>query len=328
MTNILILSAGRRVELVQAFQRTLQERLPGSKVVAADAQRLAPALYRADEAVILPRLTASTYLDELRKTIVAFDIQIVIPTIDPELPLLATHRQEIETRTGARVVIAEPWVTRICNDKILTQKHICANGLLAPFTYDFKTDVADKDFPVVVKPRAGSSSVGVHIAYSREELNYFTPRTKEPMVQHLVRGDEYTVDCFCDFNGNVVTVVPRLRIATRAGEILKGRIVKDRDIIMAVKSLLQCLPIPGHSTVQCFKTERGVEFIEVNPRFGGGAPMSIAAGADSCSNLLRLVQGERLSYHDDYEDGLTFLRYDQAVMVRDETTWEVHGAAY
>lgn len=303
--------------MVQAFQKALLKHASGSKVVAGDAQGLAPALYHADDAVLLPRVSDPSYLDSLCSAIKDHQISLVVPTIDPELPVLAALRSEIESRTGARVMVAEPWVTRICDDKILTQDHVSENGLMAPMLYAQPEDIRDKDFPVIIKPKAGSSSIGVHVVNTRDELDYLLPRTAEPMIQRLIVGDEHTVDCFSDFEGNVVTVVPRLRIATRGGEILKGRIVKDPEIIAAVKSLLATLPMPGHSTVQCFKTDRGVEFIEVNPRFGGGAPMSIAAGADSCSHLVRILQGERLSYNEDYEDGVTFMRFDQAVMVRD-----------
>ena len=317
MINVLVLSAGRRVELIQAFQKALKAHALGSKLVAGDAQGLAPALYHADVSVLLPTVHDDEYLAGLCRVILDHDISLVVPTIDPELPVLAAHRREIEERTGAVVMVAEPWVTEICNDKVLTHRHVTENGLLAPGLLNADQELEDSDFPLIVKPRAGSSSIGVNTVASASELDFVLPRTTDPMVQELVTGNEYTVDCFCDFEGSVITVVPRLRIATRGGEIQKGRVVKDNEIIDAVKQLLGSLPMPGHSTIQCFKTDRGVEIIEVNPRFGGGAPMSIAAGADSCSGLVRLLQGERLTYNEDYEDGLTFLRFDQAVMLRD-----------
>ena len=73
----------------------------------------------------------------------------------------------------------------------------------------------------------------------------------------------------------------------------------------------------GHITVQCMKTRRGIEYIEINPRFGGGAPMSIMAGADSCENLYRLLCGEKLSYRDDYRANVTFLRFDSSIMLNE-----------
>lgn len=132
-----------------------------------------------------------------------------------------------------------------------------------------------------------------------------------------MEGKEFTVDTFLDFNSNIITIVPRLRIATRSGEISKGRIVKDREIVAEVKRLLTVLKPIGHITVQCMKTKRGIEFIEINPRFGGGAPMSIKAGADSCENLYKLLMGERLHYNEDYRDNLLFLRFDSSICLNE-----------
>ena len=135
------------------------------------------------------------------------------------------------------------------------------------------------------------------------------------MVQECMSGEEYTVDVFLDFDSNIITAVPRQRIAMRSGEIAKGRIVRDKEIVRDVERVMHALKPIGQITVQCMKTERGIEYIEINPRFGGGAPMSIAAGADSCENLYRLLQGEKLEYRDDYRDGATFLRFDASIEV-------------
>lgn len=315
MSNILVLSAGRRVELVQLFRRALRMRLPDAKVIAADAQSLAPALYFADERVRIPLVRDTNYLDDLCGVILENEVDLVIPTIDPELPILSRNREYIRERTGAHVMVADPWVVDIARDKLLTHFHLTGNGMLTPEVFDDLAVLSDDDFPVVVKPRNGSASIGVHVASTPEELSFYVERSEAPIIQKLVTGDEYSVDCFSDMAGNPVTIVPRLRMATRGGEIAKGRVVRDRWIIDAVKSLLSSLPMRGPSTVQCFKTERGIEFIEVNPRFGGGAPMSIRAGADSCSNLLRMLEGETLEYNEDYEEGLTFLRYDYTIML-------------
>ena len=109
-----------------------------------------------------------------------------------------------------------------------------------------------------------------------------------------------------------------MRIATRSGEIAKGVIKKERSIIEEVRKLMDALKPVGHITVQCKKTRKGIEFIEINPRFGGGAPMSIMAGADSCENLYRLLLGEELQYNENYRENITFLRFDQSIMLNEE----------
>lgn len=118
-----------------------------------------------------------------------------------------------------------------------------------------------------------------------------------------------------DFAGEVITVVPRIRLSVRGGEIAKGKIVRNRYIIDDAIRMMELLKPIGHVTIQCIKLENKSEirYIEINPRFGGGAPMSIKSGADSCESLYRLLRGERLSYNEDYRDNLTFLRFDGSI---------------
>ncbi len=120
--------------------------------------------------------------------------------------------------------------------------------------------------------------------------------------------------------------MPRVRIATRSGEIAKGKIVRDKEIEKDVALLLDKLKPIGHITVQCRKTKRGVEYIEVNPRFGGGAPMSIMAGADSCEKLYRLLNKEKLEFSDDFRSGVTFLRFDASIMLDERGNYDKSGS--
>ena len=138
---------------------------------------------------------------------------------------------------------------------------------------------------------------------------------KNPIIQAFASGDEYTIDSFLDFKGNVISIVPRLRIATRGGEVSKGKIVKEREIISDVKRMLHILKPIGPITIQCIKTQEDIKYIEINPRFGGGVPMSIYSGADSCEALYRLLAGESLQYHENYRDGLLFLRFDDTICI-------------
>ena len=112
--------------------------------------------------------------------------------------------------------------------------------------------------------------------------------------------------------------MPRERIAVRAGEVIKRKITKDREIIEDVRRLLEILKPIGQITIQCKKTTEGIKYIEINPRFGGGAPMSIKAGANSCQYLYQLLQGKKLSYEENYRDNVTFLRFDDSIEMPEE----------
>lgn len=314
--NVLILSAGRRVELVQSFQKAAKTLNIKSNVVAGDCSETAPAIYFADRKAILPRINEDNYIEEIINVCKREDIKLVIPTIDTDLLLLSEERDRIESESGAVVLISSTEVISICRDKIITQKFLEENGFKIPKMYsEEELDSGELEFPLFIKPKSGSSSINTFKVNNIEELATYRSLIKEPIVQDFMEGKEFTVDVFLDFDGNLITVVPRLRMATRSGEISKGRIIKDREIIEDIKRLVEVLKPIGHITVQLMKTNKGIEYIEINPRFGGGAPMSIQSGADSCENLYRLLMGENLEYNENYRDNIMFFRFDNSICV-------------
>lgn len=316
-TNVLITSAGRRVELVNCFKAARDRLGIKGKVYAADIADTAPALKFADGKFIIPRISDDGFIDALIDICKTNNIALIVPTIDTELVKLAENKERIQNESGARVLVSDTDAVKICCDKTLTAKFFAEHGFGYPKTYDIKeVKSGAAKLPLFIKPKDGSSSIGAHKIQDRREAEFFVDYVNDPIVQECVSGAEYTADCFCDFDGNIITVVPRLRIATRGGEILKGRVEKNEKIIADVKRLVAAFGFIGQITVQCFLTDGGeIKYIEINPRFGGGAPMSIAAGADSCENLYRLLGGEKLAYNEDYEDGAVFSRFDGSVRV-------------
>lgn len=314
MDNVLILSAGRRVELVECFQRAARRLGVDSRIVAADCSDTAPALYFADRKRLLPRISDPRYIDEVIRICNEERIALIVPTIDTDLWPLARNKALIENETGARLLVSDESVIAVCRDKIQTQSFLERHGFGVPRMHSLEEARGGKaDFPLFIKPKSGSSSMNAHKVNDAAQLELYAGLIADPIIQDFMEGEEYTVDVFLDFEGRVITVVPRLRLATRSGEIAKGRIVKDRDIIEDVKSLMGVLKPVGHITVQLMKTDKGIQYIEINPRFGGGAPMSIQCGADSCEHLYRLLRGEKLAYTEAYRSELTFLRFDGSI---------------
>lgn len=325
MHNILILSAGRRVELVTCFQIAARNLNIESKVIAGDCTKTAPALYVADKAVLLPRINNPGYIDSIIEVCNSEKVSLIIPTIDTDLLLLAENRYRIEIEGNCKLLISDVNVIKICRDKIKTHEFMVANNFKVPQLYD-KNELNGNNnvYPLFIKPKSGSSSINAFKVSSRQDLDNYLSMIDSPIIQEFIEGDEYTVDVFLDFEGNIITIVPRLRIATRSGEISKGRIVKDREIIDEIKNMMAALKPIGHITVQLMKTVKGIFYIEINPRFGGGAPMSIKSGADSCENLYRILMGQKLTYNENYRENITFLRFDSSICIDDNkeiVTW-------
>lgn len=316
--NILVLSAGRRVELIQCFKKAAQKLSLNSNIVAADCSDTAPALYFADRTYMLPRIHEPNYIRAIIDACNKEHIALVIPTIDTDLLLLAENKEYIEKNTSAKVLISDKRVVNICRDKKNTQKFLEENDFLVPKMYENEEiDGSNLHFPLFIKPKSGSSSINAFKVKNMNELMLYRNIVEQPIIQDYIEGDEFTVDVFLDFESNIITIVPRLRIATRGGEISKGRIVRNREIINDVSRLMNVLKPIGHITVQLMKTKRGIEYIEINPRFGGGAPMSIQSGADSCENLYRLLMGEKLDYNENYKDNLLFIRFDSSICLNE-----------
>lgn len=314
--NILILSAGRRVELVKLFVKAKKELNIDGKIVAVDLSKSAPALYFADAFELVSRIDSENYINDLIQVIKKHNIGLVIPTIDTELILLSENQEFILKETGAKVLISSEKVIKICRDKINTQAFFEENGFGVPKLItlnDIKTK--NYEFPMFIKPLNGSSSINTFKVNNEKELEFFIEYVPNPMIQGFIEGTEYTVDTFLDFESNIVSIVPRKRLATRSGEISKGEVIKDKEVIEVVRKVLEKLKPVGHITVQCMKTKDGIKFIEINPRFGGGAPMTIMAGADSPKNLYKLLLGEKLSYDESYKDNFKSYRYDEAIFI-------------
>ena len=314
--NILILSAGRRVELINCFKNAAKKLNVESKIIVADISETAPAIYFTDKKYFIPRIGEEGYIDSIIKICNDEKISLIVPTIDTELKLLSDNKQLIESSCNAKVLVSNKKVIDICRNKKNTQKFFEENNFGVP--KEIGDDEIPKEFPVFIKPLDGSSSINAFKVNNKEELEFFRKYIKNPIVQDYIKGTEYTVDAFLDFESNIISIVPRIRLAVRAGEILKGRIDKDKEIIKDIKRLLNVLKPIGQITIQCMKTDDGIKYIEINPRFGGGAPMSIKAGADSCEYLYRLLSGEKLNYSEDYEDNVIFSRFDDSIMLPKE----------
>jgi carbamoyl-phosphate synthase large subunit len=314
--NILLTSVGRRVELLKAFRESMHRSNITGKIITADLKTSAPASFLADTAELVPRISDPQYIESLLDICTRHQIALLIPTIDTELQLLSQHIDRFK-ECGVTVLISSIATNDICYSKKNTGQFFEKIGVNTPKIYEVG-EVEDVDFPVIIKPDTGSSSIGVHYIQNRYELNFFSTYVKDAIVQELIIGEEYTIDILLDFQGNVISIVPRLRLETRAGEVSKGIAVKNFALIAAAKEVVECLPgAIGCITLQCFLQADGkIIFIEINPRFGGGYPLSYRAGADFPSWLLQSLQGKPPKVAiDEWEDGLAMLRYDDAIFV-------------
>jgi carbamoyl-phosphate synthase large subunit len=287
------------------------------KIVTADLKKSAPASFLADVAELVPRVSDPTYIDRLLEICRQHSIDLLVPLIDTELHLLSLHRHQF-AEIGTRLLISAAETNDICYSKQKTGEFFKKIGVITPKVYQLD-EITDANFPLILKPDTGSSSIGLHYVKTRKELDFLANYVEGAIFQELIQGEEYTIDTLLDFNGKAISIVPRLRLETRAGEISKGITTKNPRLIAAAKYVAESLPgAIGCITLQCFLRPNGeIVFIEINPRFGGGYPLSYRAGADFPNWLFQLCRGEypRVAI-DEWEDDLAMLRYDDAIFVK------------
>ena len=314
--KILFTSVGRRVELMQAFKKAAEDLGVDLTIVGADITASAPALFFCDETQIVCRIKEPQYIPQLLEICEKEQIDCLIPTIDTDLLLLAENKQKFEA-IGTKVLISAVDKVKLCRDKRFTADYFISVGLKSPLPVD-DVEQYDMGYPAFIKPKDGSSSVDAYKVNNEEDLRTYAGKIADYIIQPFISGREFTIDIVCDYEGNPVYITPRERLAVRAGEVLKTQIYQDDVMIEEMKKLIADYKPCGQITVQLIQDEctKDNYYIEINPRFGGGAPLSIKAGADSAKAVIRMLRGEKLTYEEKAaRDRATYSRFDQSVCV-------------
>lgn len=314
--KILFTSVGRRVELMQAFRNAADELGVDLTIIGADITNSAPALFFCDETKIVCRIREPEYIPQLLCICEEERVDCLIPTIDTDLLLLAENKEKFEA-IGTKVLISAVDKVKLCRDKRFTADYFISLGLKSPLPVD---DVENytSGYPAFIKPKDGSSSVDAYKVEKEEDLRTYANKINDYIIQPFISGREYTIDIFCDYEGNPIYITPRERLAVRAGEVLKTQIYQDDTMIAEMKTLCADYKPCGQITVQLIQDENTGDnyYIEINPRFGGGAPLSIKAGADSAKAVIRMLNGETLNYVEKAaRNKATYSRFDQSICV-------------
>jgi carbamoyl-phosphate synthase large subunit len=290
--------------------------------VGLDSDATAPALSCVDRPIVVPAVADGGYIDAVLAAVRQTRADLLIPTIDTDLMAISGAREAI-AKLRCLPLIGEPRVIEICRDKIRTYEHLRNHGIDTPRTWSpesLRQAAPPPPFPLFIKPRTGSASQWVHKIEDTLDLDYYLRRVRDPIIQEFVSGSEHTLDVYVGLDGTPRCVVPRLRWQVRGGEVCKGVVVKDPAIMAAGRRLVETLgtSVRGIVTLQCIVTpERRIRFIEINPRFGGGAPLGIAAGADYPRWLLAELRGRAPSIAPDgFRHGTCMLRYDWSAFLR------------
>ena len=323
--NILFTCIGRRVNLVQAFRKAMNELNITGKIIATDITLTSPAYHLADMGLLVPNAQRIEYVPAICEIVKKHRIGLLVPMTDLDLRSLARHKDKF-TELGCCVMVGTEEIITLCRDKTRINHTISKAGLSAIRTLKLEEFLKTPFYPCFVKPISGSAGVGAGVIRNEKELRAHVMVFGERMiVQEYIPGQEYTIDVYRSRDGKVRCVIPRQRLQVRSGEVEKGLTVKDEELLRSGKQLGEALTgIWGVFCCQCRRSGTGpAKFFEINPRFGGGAPLSIAAGANLPLYLLQEVLGLPITAEfGNFTDRLLMLRYDEAVYLQVDDDFE------
>lgn len=334
--NILFTCAGRRNYLINYCKKALNGK---GKVLATDMSQLAPAMSDADISLVVPSIYSEDYIPNLYKIVKDYKVTAIISLNDLELPLLSQHKEEF-SNIGVEVIVSDSSVIDICFDKIKTRDFLESINLKTPLTYTSYSDAlvairnGELKFPLVLKPRWGSASIGIEFPESLEEFEFayqllniklrktiLFEASKEDinaaiLIQQKLDGPEYGMDIVNDLEGNYFTTVVRKKISMRAGETDKAISVIDAKFSEIGKKIAEHLSHIGNLDCDVFEHNDELYVLELNPRFGGGYPFSHEAGMNTIQAYLSWLNGEKLDKSfSSYEANLVFSKCDRLIRI-------------
>lgn len=285
------------------------------RIVSTDANPLSTGLYLADAQHVLPPIADETFFDRALEVIEKEKIDVIYPTSGFDTLIYSQRKKELEER-GVVVAISDWPTIETCIDK---WKFYEATREKFPMPETTMDPSAVSDFPCFVKPVRGKGARGIALCKDKEELDYQVSQRDDLIISDYLPGEEYSIDCLSDLSGKPLAAVPRERIAVKEGICVKGRTVRDPEMIQACFDLAAFLGIKGPSCMQMKRDADGkMRFVEVNPRMGGATIFATLAGVNIAWLLLELACGREVEIEPFQE--ITVLRYYDEVVLDAEPT--------
>ena len=317
--NILFCSVGRRAELLKNFRKTMGGE---GKIIATDISKTAPALYFSDSFYIVPPISSDNYIDEIFDICIKEKIDAITTCIDPEIMLLAKHREKFD-KIGVTVLAPYKETAEICFDKFRMFEHLKKNRIATVNTYgDFESFLADYEnknisFPVFVKPRTGSGSVGARKISSIEELKTAFENDHGLIAQEYM-GEALDVDAdvYIDtVSHEPVAIFTKKKLETRIGGASKTISFIDEKLVDFLRKALKFFEFNGPIDVDLFYKDGEYYLSEINPRFGGAYLHAYGAGVDFVKLIQNNIDGKQNAQNFfSYNEDIAMLMYDSVVI--------------
>jgi carbamoyl-phosphate synthase large subunit len=335
--NILFTCAGRRNYLINYFKDAIKGQ---GLIITADMNLTAPAMIDADLAILVPSIYDDNYIETLKKVIIEHDITAVVSLNDLELPILSKHKEELQA-AGAKIIVSNENVIDIAFDKVETFNFLQSIDLKTPKTFTTleqafsAIDLGNLKYPLVVKPRWGSASIGIDFPESAEELKLAFQlqhiKLKKSilntasendidnaiLIQEKLDGREFGMDIVNDFEGNYYGTFVREKLNMRSGETDKAVSVIDERFNRIGEKIAAHTKHVGSMDCDVFIANNELYVLELNPRFGGGYPFSHEAGINTAAIYIEWLKGHTdVDQFNNYISGKMFSKCDRMLEIK------------
>lgn len=317
--NILILSAGTRNKVVQCFKESIGNQ---GRVIATDCSNLAPAVYEADAFYLVPRITASGYIEKILDICEKEKIDGVFSLIDPELSILAREKERF-LAVGATPIVSPFELVETCFDKFEMYKLLVEMSIPTGKCYADKESFYDAvkrrevSYPVFVKPVRGSASLNINKVTSQKEIEVLFDLYDDLMIQEFMNGQEYGADVYIDMiSGKCSSIFIKKKIKMRAGETDKSVSVKIPELFELIQKFVEKCGFCGMIDIDIFEINGTYYISEVNPRFGGGYPHAYACGVNMPQQVMNNLAGkENPITIGEYKEGICMMKYNEIAIM-------------
>lgn len=333
--NILFCTVGRRGYIVDYFRKHLSadSKLIGTSDRNDRNTEFTSGFFHCDKSYIVSSIKEERkYIDELLHICKTEKIDMLLSFYDYDTYILSKYLKEFEI-IGVKPVISSHQINIICFDKVETFKFLKREGFETPWTMTSEevTQTEIPSYPVIVKPRFGFGSNAISLAHDRNEVDFFLKYydNEDMIIQEFIEGTEYSFDILNDFNAETVTTVVKQKMKMRSGETDQGYAVRDSELAEVGMKLGKKLGHIGPLDVDFFIKEGKPYILELNPRFGGGYPITYLAGMDFPKILIDMLNGDLTSsdyekYHD-YQEGIVMIK-DMSILKTSATDKNIYSS--
>jgi carbamoyl-phosphate synthase large subunit len=268
---------------------------PSLRILMGDVNPDCAGAHLGDEFVRMPPARAADFGERAVSVCKEHGVDLVIPVIDLEFLAWSAVAGQLRER-GTQVAISSTAALERCIEKDKTFAFFQSLDVPAIPTWraDEVKEPAELPYPVYIKPRCGRASLDNYRVDNLDEYQLFIRKVHDAIVQPFIRGVEVTIDTISDLHGRFLAAAPRVRVEIKSGQAYRSRTFASSELTAQAQRIVEGLPITGAANIQCFMTDEGVRFFEINARFGAGTALSIYAGMNGPLALVATARGRPL----------------------------------